>query len=424
MRKIFFLALIFVVFTAVAQDKPTKKTSGKQRYDQIRRAYAYLEEELVVSWSDLYCSYFIGSTLIDEDIVITGAEHQIFDKKEYTDNEKMFINKGSASGLNEGDVFMVLEKGKRFRHPFTHKKMGWHYMQKARAEITCIYENKAVVTLQKGCFPVKIGDILIPFKPQQTVFKRKINYKRCRLPDGPSTITSTVIFQSLYEISEKVVAGYGDYVIIDIGKALVEKGNYLLFYIDLGPDLPYIICGSGVVVNPQNNTATVKLLDGDFPTKVGYKAVLVPKSEEPVSGEMGAGEDIPIQKTAKQDERQAEPGEESIEVGILFDINKKVIDDHDKYSGEFEKIKEFISSKSQYVVVLRGYTCSIGGLEYNLRLSKERVDSVKAYLMSALGIPENFIETYFYGEKDAPFDNTSEEQRRKNRLVNIQVIGK
>jgi outer membrane protein OmpA-like peptidoglycan-associated protein len=49
---------------------------------------------------------------------------------------------------------------------------------------------------------------------------------------------------------------------------------------------------------------------------------------------------------------------------------------------------------------------------------------VKAYLINTLAIPENFIEAHFYGEKDAPYDNTSEEQRRKNRAVNIQVIGK
>lgn len=424
MRKIFFLALIIVVFTAFTQQIPAQKQSGKKRYEQIRRAYAYVEEELVISRSDLYCSYFISSDLIDQDILVVGAEHQIYNKQEYTDNEKMYINKGSSSGLKEGDVFLVMEKGKRFRHPVTRKKIGWHYMQKSRAEITCIYEDKAVITLQKGCFPAKIGDFLLPFKPQETVFKRKINYKRCHLPQGPSTVTANVILQSLYETSEKVVAGYGDYVIIDIGMALVEKGNFVLFYIDLGPDLPQIICGSGIVINPQNTTATVKLLDGDFPTKLGYKAILVPKSEEPVSSQLSTGEDIPVLKTAKKDERQAEAGEESIEVGILFDINKNIIDNQDKYTAKFEKIKEFISSKSQYVVVLRGYTCSIGGYEYNLKLSKERVDSVKAYLNSALGIPESFVETYFYGEKDAPFDNTSEEQRRKNRLVNIQVIGK
>jgi outer membrane protein OmpA-like peptidoglycan-associated protein len=52
------------------------------------------------------------------------------------------------------------------------------------------------------------------------------------------------------------------------------------------------------------------------------------------------------------------------------------------------------------------------------------VENIKAYLVSKLGIGENLIESYYYGEKDAPYDNTSEEQRRKNRLVNIQVIGK
>jgi len=45
-------------------------------------------------------------------------------------------------------------------------------------------------------------------------------------------------------------------------------------------------------------------------------------------------------------------------------------------------------------------------------------------LINEYGIAENFIESYFYGEKESPFDNTSEEQRRKNRLVHIQVIGK
>ncbi len=424
MRKIFFLTLILVVLTAGALGQRPAKKSDQQRYNQIRRSYAYLPEELVISWADLYCSYFVSSTRIAEDIVIVGGEHQIMGKREFTDNEKMFINKGSAAGLNEGDVFMVLERGKRVRHPLTKKKIGWHYMQKSRAVITCIYENKAVVTLQKGCFPVAFGDILLPFKEQGTMFKRKIDYQRCHLPQGPSTVTATVIFQNIFEDSKRVISGYGNYTIIDVGKDLLEKGNYILFYIDLGPDLPHIICGAGIVINPRNTTSTIKLLDGDFPGRIGYKAVLVPPSEEPVSGRALNGENIPVLKTAKKDDRKVEPGEESIEVGIQFDINEKTIADPDKFAAEFEKIKEFISSKSKYVVILRGYTCSIGGLEYNLRLSKERVDSVKAYLSSALEVPESFIETNFYGEKDAPFDNTSEEQRRKNRLVNIQVIGK
>ena len=111
-----------------------------------------------------------------------------------------------------------------------------------------------------------------------------------------------------------------------------------------------------------------------------------------------------------------------VNVNIIFDINEKTIDS--RYAELFERIKEFIISKTQYNIVLRGYTCSIGSLEYNLKLSKERVDATKEYLVKKLGVDENLIESYFYGEKDAPYDNTSEEERRKNRVVNIQVIGK
>lgn len=426
MRKIsLFLILILTVSFAFSmqqseEEKPKKK--GRVFY-QIERAYAYVEEELVISRADLYCSYFIGN-LIPEDIVIVGAEQQIFSKMEYTDTEKMFINKGSSSGISEGDRFLILEKGKRIKHPFTHKKLGWHYMKKSQAVVTCIYEDKATVTLEGGCFPVKIGDILIPVKQEETVFKRKIDFQRCHLPDGPNTVTATVIFQRLWETSDKRLTAYGDYVIIDVGMAHVEKGNYVIFYIDLGPALPYIISGVGIVINPQSTTSTVKILDSAFPAEIGHKVILVPKSEEPVSHPLSKGEEIPLLKGAKPEERTAEPGEKSMEVGIQFEINKNTLDVPDQYTGEFEKVKEFIGSLSQYAVILRGYTCSIGGLEYNLKLSQERVENVKAYLVSALGIPESFIKTYYYGEKDAPFDNTSEEQRRKNRLVNIQVIGK
>ena len=34
------------------------------------------------------------------------------------------------------------------------------------------------------------------------------------------------------------------------------------------------------------------------------------------------------------------------------------------------------------------------------------------------------METFFYGEKEPHFDNSSEAERQKNRLVKIEVSGK
>jgi len=131
-------------------------------------------------------------------------------------------------------------------------------------------------------------------------------------------------------------------------------------------------------------------------------------------------EKIPIVEALKSGKLPDEI--QKVEVSILFDLDSKSIDP--SYEIEFGRIKEFIKSKSEFVVILKGYACGIGGLEYNLKISKERVDRVREMLINEYGIAENFIESYFYGEKESPFDNTSEEQRRKNRLVHIQVIGK
>jgi outer membrane protein OmpA-like peptidoglycan-associated protein len=39
-------------------------------------------------------------------------------------------------------------------------------------------------------------------------------------------------------------------------------------------------------------------------------------------------------------------------------------------------------------------------------------------------VPESQIESAYYGEKEAPYDNSSEAERRKNRLVMVVVVGK
>ncbi len=427
MRKVeYFLMLVLMLMIIISpgfsQEKTEKdKVKIKRTFAQITKAYAYMDEELLISEADLYCSYFISNKMA-EDLVITGSEFMDSLQSLHTDGDKMYISKGSKVGIKEGDIFLVLAKGEKVSNALTAKKLGTYYLKKSLAEVTCLYEDKAVVTLKKGCYPVNIGDILIPFKKQETVFKRKINYKKCHLPQSSSAIEGNVVYNSLYMDITKTLSGTGEYVSIDLGMAIVSKGTFVLFYKLIEKNLPPLIIGSGIVVNPQNTNSTVKVLDSSQPVEVGVKLVVLPEAEAQIIPTGVKDEDIPVIEELKKEEREIEPGEESIEINILFNIDEKSIDTG--YAEVFEKIKEFIRSKTQYNIILRGYACSIGGLEYNLKLSKERVDAVKAYLVKELGIDENLIESYYYGEKDAPYDQTSEEQRRKNRMVNIQVIGK
>jgi outer membrane protein OmpA-like peptidoglycan-associated protein len=348
--------------------------------------------------------------------MIIGAEEMHLNRNIYSDDDKLYINKGSVDGIKEGDMWTVLEQGKRISDPFSLKVLGTYYLKKSLAQVTCIYEDKAVITLKNGCHPVYIGDFLLPYKPEDMVFKKKIDYQECRLPESP--FEGTVVYNDLDIDFSREIAGTSHYLAVDLGKALVSKGDFLLFYKVIKKNLPPVITGLGIVINPQNSNSTIKILDSSYPIELGDRVVLI--SEEPVEKTITEIEKVPIVEALKGEVES--PDIQKIESSILFDIDSKTVST--SYDSEFERIKEFVASKAEFVIILKGYACSIGDVKYNLKLSKDRVDNVKQILVDKLGISENFIETYFYGEKESPFDNSSEEQRRKNRLVQIQAIGK
>lgn len=407
MKKLLILLIMMSFFLSLtAQDQ--------KKVLDIRMAYSYLPASQLIGDTDLNCTFFI-SKRIKKDVVITGAEEMYLNRNQYSDEDKLYINKGSDDGLKEGDMWLVLGQGKRVTDPFSLRVLGIYYIKKSLAEVTCLYDDTAVVTLKRGCSPVQIGDFLIPYKPEETVFKKKIEYRECRLPESP--FEGMVVYNDLDIDFERKIAGTSNYLAVDLGKALVSKGDFLLFYKVIKKSLPPVIIGLGIVINPQNTNSTVKILDSAYPIEVGDRVVLL--SEEPMEA-LAEREKVPIVETLK-DETMS-PDVQKVDFSILFDIDSNTVSS--AYDGVFEQVKAFIDSKTEFVIILKGYACSIGGLEHNLKLSQERVDIVKEMLINKLGIGENFIETYFYGEKEGLFDNSSEEQRRKNRLVQIQVIGK
>ena len=69
---------------------------------------------------------------------------------------------------------------------------------------------------------------------------------------------------------------------------------------------------------------------------------------------------------------------------------------------------------------LAGHTDNIGSDENNLRLSKDRAESVKAYLVSKGANPSR-IEATGYGESQPIASNKTAEGRQKNRRVEFTL---
>lgn len=392
----------------------------------IQKAYIYLDEALLISATDLNCSYFIRDDM-PRDIRVIAKHLPTPERNEFTDFDDLVINKGSQDGLKDGDMLLIMGEGRVMRHPRNHDRLGRFFQKKSLAQITCVYDRTAVITLQKGCYPVNIGDFGIVYKPEETLFAKPINYRLCRIP--ANAVNGMVVYSDLALGYASEIASDTQYVSVDLGEGVAAKGTFLLFYRQLASDLPPLIIGLGVVIHSENTNSTVKILDASSDIRLKDRALVLPRIAEAAPG--AGQENIPVVETLQPEGQAPEAGAAAEAAGaegnalkfdILFDFDsKQPLADH---AADFAAIKDFVAGKSEYLITLRGYTCSIGREEYNLRLSSDRVETIKAILVSQYGIDPARIESFFYGEKDPQYDNSSEAERCKNRLVKIEVNGK
>ncbi len=370
---------------------------------------------ILISERDTYCSYEIKKR-ISKDIKIVGSDDMDEERTIFGSTDKLIINRGENSGLKEGDKFIVVAQGAKISNPFTFRSLGTMFLKKGLVIIRTVYPRHSIVEVENSCYPIHLNDYIIPYKKEEEVIRRSIDYKLTRLPE--SQLTGRVVYIGDHLDIDRDISGPGDIIAVDLGKGEVSKGDFVLFYKIVKKGLPKIIIGSGIVVKPQNTNSTVKIINAVFPIMTGSYITVLPE----VLVRETDDNKLPLIKDSKNITEDITTTEETFDFTTLFPLDEYKLEE--KIEEKFLQMKEFISTKKEFVIVLRGYACSIGGMDYNLALSKKRVDEVKNYIVNNLKIAPEFIETYFYGEKDTPFDNSTELNRRKNRRVDIQVIGK
>jgi outer membrane protein OmpA-like peptidoglycan-associated protein len=74
-----------------------------------------------------------------------------------------------------------------------------------------------------------------------------------------------------------------------------------------------------------------------------------------------------------------------------------------------------------YYLLIEGHTDSDGDSKYNLKLSQDRCDSVKAYLVSK-GFGENQFITRGFGQTKPVAPNTTAEGKAANRRTEFRLV--
>jgi len=104
----------------------------------------------------------------------------------------------------------------------------------------------------------------------------------------------------------------------------------------------------------------------------------------------------------------------------FFDFDKSVLKPEAK--AKLDDLVGKTSAVALEVIIAVGHTDAVGTDGYNQKLSVQRSDAVKAYLVGK-GIEKNRVYTEGKGEKQPVADNKTAEGRAKNRRVEIEVVG-
>jgi len=106
---------------------------------------------------------------------------------------------------------------------------------------------------------------------------------------------------------------------------------------------------------------------------------------------------------------------------VTFRVNSAVLSPEAKHQLDDLATKALASNG--YMIEISGHTDSTGGNAKNMRLSRDRAESVVEYLTVTHHIPaRRFITPMGYGKADAVADNSTSAGRAQNRRVDVKVL--
>jgi outer membrane protein OmpA-like peptidoglycan-associated protein len=105
---------------------------------------------------------------------------------------------------------------------------------------------------------------------------------------------------------------------------------------------------------------------------------------------------------------------------VLFDTGKYSLKPNTQIS--LAKVAGILEAYPGLKLQVEGYTDSVGGEAYNQKLSENRADAVRDFLL-AQGVSHDNITSTGYGESNPVADNTTAGGRSQNRRVQLVVSG-
>jgi OOP family OmpA-OmpF porin len=115
------------------------------------------------------------------------------------------------------------------------------------------------------------------------------------------------------------------------------------------------------------------------------------------------------------------PAKEKVTIllNVKFDSDKAVV--KEKYHDDIKRVADFMKEFPDTTAEIGGHTDSTASNAYNQKLSEERANSVRQYIIDKFGIDGSRLTAKGYGEDRPITSNNTEEGKQKNRRVEAVV---
>ncbi len=116
----------------------------------------------VAMGNNLYCAGYVQSSPVDDSNRIIGAQNEadgfVFAAKNY-----MYINRGSGSGVNVGDIYSVIRPKGHVDSKWTKKgDLGIYVQEIGAVEVVDVKSDYSVVRVKSSCDNLLLGDLIAP----------------------------------------------------------------------------------------------------------------------------------------------------------------------------------------------------------------------------------------------------------------------
>lgn len=116
-----------------------------------------------VNAADVYCSGYITKEWRRPHLTVLSSVSA--EKESLAQGDVVYVNEGSAEGIDVGMAFFILREGQLVHHPKTGKLLGRYIQRIGQAKILAVQEHTAIAQITQSCDEIRYGAAMVPYRP-------------------------------------------------------------------------------------------------------------------------------------------------------------------------------------------------------------------------------------------------------------------